>query len=72
MSRPVDVPRLFALTRGHEDTSLIVGYGMVLPDGTTHSVSWPTPAATSYYSAASAEQTARLRNATLLWLDDQP
>ena len=64
-------PRLFALTRGVEGASTIVGYGMVLPDGSAHSVSWPTRGGTLYYSADSAEQTADLRQADLQWIGDQ-
>jgi hypothetical protein len=74
MTKPIDAPQLFALTRDGDDPNHIVGYGMVLPDGTAHSVSWSAQAGTggTQYSASSAEETAELRGAKLLWLGDPP
>ena len=64
-----DQPRLFALTRETDGPfDVIVGYGMVLPDGSTYSVSWPAGRGAQVYSAESAEQTAELRNADLSWI----
>jgi hypothetical protein len=70
MTTPIDLPRLFALTRLCDQTDQVVGYGMVLPDGSAHSISWPSRTGATYYSADSAEQTADLRGAKLLWLGD--
>ena len=42
----------------------------VLPDGSAHSVSWPTRGG-NIYSADSAEETADLRKADLQWIGDQ-
>ncbi len=67
-----DIPQVFALVQDVDESSQIVGYGMVLPDGSTYSVSWPPGRGTSYYSASSAEQTATLRGADVLWMNDQP
>ncbi|GIE94067.1 hypothetical protein [Paractinoplanes rishiriensis] len=65
------LPKLFALTRKTDnEAESVVGYGMVLPDGSAHSVSWPAQAGTSVYSTNSAEETAELRQADLLWLGD--
>jgi hypothetical protein len=64
-----DIPRIFALTQDTGEHCQIVGYGMVLPDGSAYSVSWP---AGSFYSSSSAEETAALRGADVLWIDDQP
>jgi hypothetical protein len=68
-----DIPRVFALVRdAGEPPSQIVGYGMVLPDGVAYSVSWPTGRGTSFYSASSAEETAAVKGANVLWTSDQP
>ena len=66
-----DVPKVFALIRDAEESGQIVGYGMVLPDGSAYSVSWPTGLGSSFYSASSAEETAALRGANVLWMSDQ-
>jgi hypothetical protein len=66
MKKPITFPRLFALAREGEESDQVVGYGMVLPEGSAHSVSWPAPG--YYHSASSAEQTALLRNAKLHWI----
>ena len=65
------VPRVFALLRGADGQEQIVGYGMVLPDGSAYSVSWPAGHPSSTYSASSAEETAAFRGADLLWISDQ-
>lgn len=67
-----DAPKLFALTRSADEPSQIVGYGMVLPDGSAYSVSWPARMGAALFCASSAEQTAELRSAELVWLEDQP
>ncbi len=72
MTGPTDVPKIFALVRDADEPGEIVGYGMVLPDGSVYSVSWPAGRGTSFYSASSAEQTAALRGADVLWMSDQP
>jgi hypothetical protein len=66
------IPRVFALVREADESCQIVGYGMVLPDGATYAASWPPGRGTSFYSASSAEATASLRGATVLWISDQP
>ena len=65
-------PRLFALTRDDDEPCQIVGYGMVLPDGSAYAVSWPARLGAAMYSASSAEETAELRGADVLWMSDQP
>jgi hypothetical protein len=72
MTTPIAAPQLFALTRDGDDPNQIIGYGMVLPDGTAHSVSWSAEAGAggTQYSASSAEQTAELRRAKLHWIGD--
>lgn len=67
----MDGPRMFALTRPFGTSSAVVGYGLVLPDGSAFSISWPSEHA-SIYSASSAEDVAELRRADLLWIGDQP
>jgi hypothetical protein len=67
-----DIPKVFALVQDADEACHIVGYGMVLPDGPTCSVSWPAGRGTSYSSASSAEATAALRGADVLWVSDQP
>lgn len=62
-------PRRFALTREKGESDQVVGYGLVLPDGSALSVSWPST--NTLYSAASAEETASLRGAELQWIDQQ-
>ncbi len=69
MMEPTEVPKVFALTRDVGDSCFVVGYGLVLPDGSAYSVSWPSGPGSSFYSASSAEQTATLRGADLMWLD---
>lgn len=65
-------PRLFALTRETEGPSdAIVGYGLVLPDGSAIAVSWPKAPGASIYSTPTAEDCAALRAAELKWLSDQ-
>ena len=63
-------PRLFALTRDGDTPERVVGYGMVLPDGSAYAVSWPVAHGTSFFSTDSAEQCAQLRGADLLWIGD--
>ncbi len=72
MMNPMDTLKLFALVREEDGPNTIVGYGMVLPDGSAYSVSWPPSRGTSIWSAASAEQTADLRDADLHWLCTHP
>ena len=66
-----DIPKVFALVRDADESCHIVGYGMVLPDGSAYSVSWPTVSGVSFYSASGAEETAALRGADLLWISDR-
>ncbi len=66
------IPKVFALTRDADEPNQIVGYGMVLPDGSTYAASWPAGVGATLYSASSAEQTAELRGADVLWLSDPP
>lgn len=68
----MNMPRLFALTRDGDDPAQIVGYGMVLPDGSAYAVSWPATQGTSFYSTDSAERCAQLRGADLLWIAEPP
>lgn len=68
----MNAPRLFALIRDGDDPDEVVGYGMVLPDGTAYAVSWPAAHGTSFYSTDSAEDCARLRDADLLWIGEKP
>jgi hypothetical protein len=68
----MNAPRLFALTRDGEDAQQVVGYGMVLPDGSAYAVSWPATHGASVYSAGRAEECAELREADLLWIGDTP
>ncbi len=67
-----DIPKVFALTRDADEPDQIIGYGLVLPDGSAYSVSWPTGRGSAFYSASSAEETAALRGADVLWMSDQP
>ena len=67
-----DIPRLFALVRDAVEPPQIVGYGMEFPDGSAYSISWPTGRGASFYSSSSAEETATLREANVLWISDQP
>jgi hypothetical protein len=71
MMEDKDIPRVFALVRDAEEPGQIVGYGMALPDGSAYSVSWPTGSGASFYSSSSAEESARLRGADVLWMSDQ-
>ena len=66
-----DILRIFALTRHADEPDEIVGYGLVLPDGSAVSVGWPSTNGTTFYSASSAEETADLREADVLWMDKQ-
>jgi hypothetical protein len=63
--------RRFALLRQVEDPGSIIGYGFVLPDGSAVSVSWPPCRGNSLYSSASAESSAALLGADLLWVDER-
>ncbi len=72
MTATSDIPEVFALVRDADGATQIVGYGMVLPDGSTYSVSWPPERGTSFYSASNAEETAALRGAEVWWINDQP
>ena len=72
MTEDKDIPRVFALIQDADGSCHIVGYGMVLPDGSAYAVSWPAGRGTSYSSASSAEATAALREADVLWMSDQP
>ena len=65
-------PRMFALTRDADDPAQIIGYGIELPDGSAYSVSWPAERGCSFSSSASAEQSAMLRGADLLWIGIEP
>jgi hypothetical protein len=67
-----NVPKVFALVLDADEPWHIVGYGMVLPDGSVYSVSWPTGRGTSFSSASSAEETAALSGVDVLWMSDQP
>ena len=71
MSEPEHPPRMFALTRGAQGSEQIVGYGLVLPDGSALSTSWPKQLGTHLYSTSSAQETAALRGANLHWINDQ-
>lgn len=66
----MNAPRLFALTRDGHGADEVVGYGMVLPDGSAYAVSWPAVQGASVYSTDSAEECAELRDADLLWIDE--
>jgi hypothetical protein len=68
----MNTPRRFALTRETEDSHHVVGYGLVLPDGSAYAVAWPVQQGTTFYSTATAEQCAAIRGADLLWIDEQP
>jgi hypothetical protein len=68
----MDTPRMFALTREADDSSHIVGYGLVLPDGSAYAVSWPVGSGSSFYSTTTAEECADLRNADLIWINEEP
>ena len=63
--------RRFALLRQLEDPGSIIGYGFVLPDGSAVSVSWPPCRGNSLYSSASAESSAVLLGADLVWVDER-
>jgi hypothetical protein len=67
-----DIPKVFALVRDDDEQGQIVGYGMVLPDGSTYSVSWPARLGAAFYSASSAQETAELRGADVLWVGERP
>ena len=61
-------PRMFALTLDEDGPAQVIGYGIELPDGSAYAVSWPTGHGSSFYSCESAEQSATLRGADLLWI----
>jgi hypothetical protein len=63
--------RRFALLRQAEDPGTIIGYGFVLPDGSAVSVSWPPRRGSTFYSSASAESSAALLGADLVWVDER-
>jgi hypothetical protein len=67
-----ETPKVFALTRDDDEPDQIVGYGMVLPDGSAYSVSWPAKAGTWFWSGASADEIAAIRGTEVLWMGDQP
>lgn len=57
MTPPPEPVRAFALARGTADTHRIVGYGMVLPDGSAASVSWPPVTGFSFSRQAAPRRT---------------
>ncbi len=61
--------RIFALTRQGADGDQAVGYGLVLPNGSAISVSWPPQLGSAIYSTSSAEEAAFLRGTDLRWMD---
>ena len=68
---PVTGPvQRFALVREPNDPGSVVGYGLVLPDGSAISVSWPADRGSTYYRTTSAQAAANLRGADLILLDD--
>jgi hypothetical protein len=72
MTRPIAFPRLFALTRDEGEPNQVIGYGLVLPDGSAYAVSWPNEQGATTYSSSTPEECAALRGADLLWIDDEP
>lgn len=62
--------RRFVLLRQIEDPGSIIGFGLALPDGSAVSVSWPPRGGSALYSSASAEGSAALLGADLLWVDE--
>ncbi len=72
MTKDLNTPKVFALIRDADEPGEIVGYGMVLPDGSVYSVSWPTGRGTSFSSGSDAEQIAALIGADVLWMSDRP
>ena len=71
MMEDTDIPRVFALIRDADESCQVVGYGMVLPDRSTYSISWPAGRGTFLSSVPGAEETAALRGARVLWMCDQ-
>jgi hypothetical protein len=68
----MDTPRMFALTRETEGPfDAVVGYGLVLPDGSAFSVAWPAGRGSAFYATSTAEECARLRGADLLWIGEE-
>jgi hypothetical protein len=68
----MDVPRMFALideTSGPFDA--VVGYGLVLPDGSAVSVSWPAGKGSAFSATSTAEECAMLRGADLVWIGEE-
>ncbi len=65
-----DTPRVFALIGDaySDEPDQIIGYGLVLPDGSAYSISWPAKSGAGFCSSSSAEKTARLRGADVLWI----
>jgi hypothetical protein len=59
----------FALVRELGEAESVVGYGLVLPDGSAISISWPPTGGSSCYQSASAERIAILCAADLVFLD---
>jgi hypothetical protein len=60
--------KLFALV---ESEGRIIGYGFTLPDGSAVSVAWPVRSGAALFSSRSAEQSALLRGADLIWMTDK-
>ncbi len=69
---PVKIPQIFAVIRAEDEPDHVLAYGMVLPDGSAYSVSWPPESGFASYAMSSAERTASLFDADLHWLSDQP
>ncbi len=71
-----DTPRIFALIGdgdgNGDEPEQIVGYGLVLPDGSAFSISWPAESGAGFYSTSSAEKAARLMGADVLWINGPP
>jgi hypothetical protein len=62
-------PRRFALVQDADDSRKTVGYGMVLPDGSTFCVPWPTRG-NWFYSSDDPERIASLVDAEVEYIDD--
>jgi hypothetical protein len=60
---------MFPLAREAGDSCLMVEYRLVLPDGSTYSVAWPTSNGATFYTTETAEERADLRGADLLRMD---
>jgi prophage regulatory protein len=71
VTRAMDLLRTSALVRpAHRGPDAVVGFGLVPPDGSAASVSWPVRGGSSFCSTSAVEANAFLCGADLVWMGD--